>query len=174
MTQAINRRVALYCRISTSEQSAERQEYDLKAFAERSGYEVIAVFTEVASGAKNDRPERAKVMQLARDRKIDAILVTELTRWGRSTTDLLSTIQELADWKISLIAQSGKLDFDLTTASGKLMLTLMAALSEFERGLLTERVNSGLAAARKRAKNSAGNRGKIPATNMPKSLENAC
>ena len=76
--------VAIYCRVSTDDQTCDRQERDLRAFAKRAGLKVVAVFKETASGAKNDRAERNKVMALARAHKIDAILVTELSRWGRS------------------------------------------------------------------------------------------
>jgi putative DNA-invertase from lambdoid prophage Rac len=107
------------------------------------------VFKETASGSKNDRVERKKVMALAQAREIDAILVTELSRWGRSTQDLVQTLDELHSWKVSVLAQSG-LSFDLSTASGKLMRTIMAGLAEFERDLIRDRVRSGLAAARLR------------------------
>jgi putative DNA-invertase from lambdoid prophage Rac len=73
--------VAIYCRVSTDDQCCERQERDLKAFARRSGQKIVAVFKETASGADDDRPERKKVMALARAREIEAILVTELSRW---------------------------------------------------------------------------------------------
>jgi putative DNA-invertase from lambdoid prophage Rac len=141
--------VAIYCRVSTEDQSCERQERDLRAFAKRAGHEIVAVFKETASGAKNDRAERKKVMALAQTRKIDAILVTELSRWGRSTQDLVQTLDDLHSWKVSVLAQTG-LSFDLSTASGKLMRTIMAGLAEFERDLIRERVKSGLAAARSR------------------------
>jgi putative DNA-invertase from lambdoid prophage Rac len=95
------------------------------------------------------RPERAKVLALARARKIDAILVTELSRWGRSTQDLVQTLDDLHGWKVNVLAQTG-LSFDLSTASGKLMRTIMAGLAEFERDLIRDRVKSGLAAARVR------------------------
>ena len=72
--------VAIYCRVSTDDQSCERQERDLRAFAKRAGHKVVAVFKETASGADNGCPERAKVLALARAHKIDAILVTELSR----------------------------------------------------------------------------------------------
>jgi putative DNA-invertase from lambdoid prophage Rac len=140
---------ALYCRVSTSDQSCERQEQDLKAFAKRVGYKVIATFKETASGADDDRPERSKVMALARAREIDAILVTELSRWGRSTQDLVRTLDDLHGSKVSVLAQTG-LSFDLSTSTGKLMRTIMAGLAEFERDLIRERVKSGLAAARAR------------------------
>jgi len=141
--------VAIYCRVSTDDQSCERQERDLRAFARRSEHEIIAVFRETASGAKNDRAERKKAMALAQARKIDAILVTELSRWGRSTQDLVQTLDDLHSWKVSVLAQTG-LSFDLSTASGKLMRTIMAGLAEFERDLIRERVKSGLAAAKAR------------------------
>jgi DNA invertase Pin-like site-specific DNA recombinase len=123
--------VAIYCRVSTDDQSCERQERDLRAFAKRSGHEIVgfnwdrlpstavsaAIFRERASGAKNDRAERKMVMALAQARKIDAILVTELSRWGRSTQDLVQTLDDLHNWKVSVLAQTG-LSFDLTAVSG--------------------------------------------------------
>jgi DNA invertase Pin-like site-specific DNA recombinase len=87
--------VAIYCRVSTDDQSCERQELDLRAFARRGGHRIAGVFKETASGAKNDRVERKKVMALAQARDIDAILVTELSRWGRSTQDLVQTLDDL-------------------------------------------------------------------------------
>ena len=147
------RRVAIYCRVSTSDQDVARQERDLLAHAERAGYEVIAVHKETLSGirkARGKQPvERARVMALAQRREIDAVLVTELTRWGRSTQDLMSTLGELASWECSLIAQTG-LTFDLSTPQGRLVAGLMASLAEFEHDLLWERVKSGIAAAKAR------------------------
>ena len=90
------------------------------------------MFKETASGADDDRPERKKVMALARAREIEAILVTELSRWGRSTQDLVQTLDDLHGWKVSVLAQNG-LSFDLSTSTGKLMRTIMAGLAEFER-----------------------------------------
>lgn len=141
-------RVAIYARVSTSAQSCDRQVSDLREFAANRRDEVVAEFCEKASGKKDDRAERRKLFELARQRKIDAILVTEMSRWGRNTSDLLDTLKELAQRKVSVVALSGKLDFDMSTAQGKLMVTLLAGLAEFERDLLAERVNSGLAHAR--------------------------
>jgi DNA invertase Pin-like site-specific DNA recombinase len=90
-------------------------------------------------------------MALAQARQIDAVLVTELTRWGRSTLDLVHTLHDLQSWNVSLIAQTG-LQFDLQTPQGKLVASLMAALAEFERDLLRERVRSGMAAAKARGR----------------------
>ena len=140
---------AIYCRVSTADQTCARQERDLRAFAKKAGYKIAGVWKETASGAKDDRAERKEVLALAQARKIDVILVTELTRWGRSMLDLFHTLQDLQAWEVSLVAQTG-VQFDLRTAQGKLVASLMAALAEFERDLLRERVRSGIAAARKR------------------------
>ena len=140
---------ALYCRVSTADQTCARQESDLRAFAKKAGYKVVGVWKETASGAKDERAERKLVLALAQARKIDVILVTELTRWGRSMLDLFHTLQDLQAWNVSLVAQTG-LQFDLRSAQGKLIASLMAALAEFERDLLRERVCSGIAAARER------------------------
>ena len=86
--------VAIYCRVSTDDQSCDRQERDLRAFAERAGHNVVAVFKETASGARNDRAERNKVIAMAQARQIEAVLVTELSRWGRSTQDLVQTLDD--------------------------------------------------------------------------------
>ncbi len=144
-------KVAIYCRVSTTDQSCSRQERDLRAYAQKAGYEVVGVWKETASGSKNNRVERKKVMSLAQSREIDGVLVTELTRWGRSTIDLITTLQDLAHWEVSVIATTG-LQFDLTTPQGKLIASVMASLAEFERDLVRERVRSGLAEAKAKGK----------------------
>lgn len=142
---------AIYCRVSTADQSCERQERDLRAFAERAGYAVVGVFKETGSGVRLDRIERRKVMALAQARRIDVVLVTELSRWGRSTLDLLETLRELEARRVSVVAMSG-MTFDLASATGRMMATVLAGIAEFERELLRERVRSGLAAARARGR----------------------
>lgn len=159
--QSTQAKVVVYCRVSTGDQSCERQERDLLGFAKRAKCWVLKVFKETASGAKTDRAERDRVMQLARERQIEAILVTELTRWGRSTGDLLDTLQELDGYGVSLIAQTG-LQFDLKSPQGKLFATLLAALAEFERDLIRERVRSGIAAAKARGVKIGRQKGQRP------------
>jgi len=143
--------IAIYCRVSTTDQSCERQEHDLRAYARKAGWKVAGVWKETASGADQNRTQRQEIMALAQARKIDAVLMTELTRWGRSTIDLIRTMQDLQSWDVSLIAQSG-LQFDLRTAQGKLIASIMASLADYERDLIRERVKSGIAAAKARGK----------------------
>jgi DNA invertase Pin-like site-specific DNA recombinase len=161
--------VAIYCRVSTDDQSCDRQERDLRAFAERAGHNVVAVFKETASGARNDRAERNKVIAMAQARQIEAVLVTELSRWGRSTQDLLATLNDLHSWGVSVLAQTG-LAFDLATSTGKLMCTIMAGIATFERDLIRERVKSGLAAARAKGKKLGRQAGHRPSDKKAKKV----
>jgi DNA invertase Pin-like site-specific DNA recombinase len=157
----LGQRAALYARVSTSDQSCERQLADLTAFAARGGYEVVATFTETASGTLASRAARNRILDLGQARDIDAVLVTELSRWGRSTQDLLDTLHRLAGWKVSVVAMSG-MTFELDTPHGRMMATLLAGIAQFERDLLSERVKSGLAAARARGKKLGRQPGQRP------------
>jgi DNA invertase Pin-like site-specific DNA recombinase len=134
--------------VSTADQSCERQERDLIAFAARAGYEVVGIYKETGSG---DRSERRKVMALAQAREIDTVLVSELSRWGRSTMDLLNTLRELESRRVSVITLNG-MTFDLSTPNGRMVATFLSGISEFERDLISERVKSGMAAAKARGK----------------------
>ena len=147
----MRRRAAIYCRVSTDDQSCERQERDLSEFASRAGYDVVGIWKEVASGTKNDRAERKKLLAKAQTRAIDLILVTELSRWGRSLTDLMGTVEFLESRGVSLLTQSG-LQFDLATAQGRLIASIFGAIAEFEAELIRERIKSGLANAKAKGK----------------------
>ena len=155
----MGQRAALYCRVSTADQSCARQERDLAAFASRAGYEVVGTFKETGSGVKPDRTERRKVMALAQARHIDAVLMTELSRWGRSTTDLLATLKELETLRVSVIAMNG-MTFDLSSPHGRMIATVLAGIAEFER--IQERIRSGIAAAKARGKRLGRQPGQRP------------
>ena len=157
----MGQRAAIYARVSTSDQSCERQVTELTAFAERCGYDVVGVFKETASGASANRVARNRVLDLAQARQIDAILVSELSRWGRSTQDLLDTLNRLASWKVSVVAMSG-MTFEVETPHGRMEATMLAGIAQFERDLLSERVKSGLAAARARGKKLGRQTGQRP------------
>jgi DNA invertase Pin-like site-specific DNA recombinase len=157
----LGQRAAIYARVSTSGQSCERQVTELTASAERGGYDVVGVFKETASGASANRVARNRALDLAQARQIDAILVSELSRWGRSTQDLLDTLNRLAGWKVSVVAMSG-MTFEVETPHGRMMAAMLAGIAQFERDLLSERVKSGLAAARARGKKLGRQPGQRP------------
>ena len=104
---------------------------------------------EVGSGA-SERQLREKLLEAARRREIDVVLVWRLDRWGRSVTDLLATLQELEHLGVGFISLTEALD--LTTPAGRAMAGLLAVFSEFERDILRERVRAGLAHARQNGK----------------------
>ena len=106
-------------------------------------------FREVGSGAAK-REAREKLLEAARRREIDVVLVWRLDRWGRSVTDLLATLQELEHLGVGFVSLTEALD--LTTPAGRAMAGLLAIFAEFEREILRERTRAGLAHARENGK----------------------
>ena len=100
---------------------------------------------EIGSGA-SQRQRREKLLEAARRREIDVVLVWRLDRWGRSVTDLLATLQELEHLGVGFVSLTEALD--LTTPAGRAMAGLLAIVAEFEREILRERVRAALAHAR--------------------------
>jgi putative DNA-invertase from lambdoid prophage Rac len=109
------------------------------------GWTVAFQVREVGSGAAK-REAREKLLEAARRREIDLVLVWRLDRWGRSVTDLLATFQELEHLGVGFVSLTEALD--LTTPAGRAMAGLLAIFAEFEREILRERTRAGLAHAR--------------------------
>ena len=114
-------------------------------YAVRRGWTIALQVKEVGSGA-SQRQLREKLLDAARRREIDVVLVWRLDRWGRSVADLLATLQELEHLGVGFVSVTEALD--LTTPAGRAMAALLAVFAEFERDILRERVRAGLAHAR--------------------------
>lgn len=143
-------RAGLYARISTNDQQTlPMQNRALREYAARRGWTVTMQVKEVGSGA-SQRKMREQLIDAARRREIDVVLVWRLDRWGRSVTDLLATLQELEHLGVGFVSLTEALD--LTTPAGRAMAGLLAVFSEFEREILRERVRAGLAHARANGK----------------------
>ena len=143
-------RVGLYARVSTNDQQTiPLQIRALREYAARRGWTIALQVKEVGSGASR-RQLREKLLEAARRREIDVVLVWRLDRWGRSVTDLLTTLQELEHLGVGFVSLTEALD--LTTPAGRAMAGLLAVFAEFERDILRERVRAGLAHARQNGK----------------------
>jgi DNA invertase Pin-like site-specific DNA recombinase len=140
-------RVGLYARVSTFDQhTIPLQIRALREYAARRGWTIAMQVKEVGSGAVQ-RQLREKLLEAARRREIDAVLVWRLDRWGRSVADLLATLQELDHLGVGFVSLTEALD--LTTPAGRAMAALLAVFAEFEREILRERIRAGLAHARR-------------------------
>jgi len=117
----------------------------MREYASRRGWRITAQVKEIGSGAAQ-RGKREQLLEAARRREIDVVLVWRLDRWGRSVTDLLATLQELKHLGVGFVSLTEALD--LTTPAGCAMAGLLAVFAEFEREILRERVRAGLAHAR--------------------------
>jgi DNA invertase Pin-like site-specific DNA recombinase len=142
-------RAGLYARVSTNDQQTlPMQSRALRDYASRRGWAIALQVREVGSGAAK-REAREKLIEAARRRQIDVVLVWRLDRWGRSVTDLLATLQELEHLGVGFVSLTEALD--LTTPAGRAMAGLLAIFAEFEREILRERTRAGLAHARRLA-----------------------
>lgn len=143
-------RAGLYARVSTIDQQTLPMELRaMREYAARRGWTIAMQVREVGSGAVK-REAREKLLEAARRREIDVVLVWRLDRWGRSVTDLLVTLQELEHLGVGFVSMTEALD--LTTPAGRAMAGLLAVFAEFEREILRERTRAGLANARQNGK----------------------
>src|SRR6478609_9270014 len=147
--EPIMKRIALYLRVSTSKQDTDNQRRELKAVAARSGWEIVKVFQDNGiSGAKgrDERPGLDAMLKAVNAREFDLVATWSVDRLGRSLTDLLSILQHLKDKGVDLFLHQQGLD--TSTTAGKAMFQMLGVFAEFERGIIKERVNAGLARAR--------------------------
>ena len=143
-------RAGLYARVSTTDQQTlPMQLRAMREYAARRGWMIALQVREVNSGAAK-REAREKLLEAARRREIDLVLVWRLDRWGRSVTDLLATFQELEHLGVGFVSLTEALD--LTTPAGRAMAGLLAVFAAFEREILQERTKAGLAHARQNGK----------------------
>lgn len=131
-----------YVRVSTAEQNETRQKEALKK------YDIDKWFIEKASGKDTNRPRLQEMLEYIRED--DTVYVEEFSRLGRSTADLLNTVQQIEDVGAKFV--SLKENFDTKTPTGKLQMTMMAAIAEFERSMILERQREGIAIAKHEGK----------------------
>src|SRR5205823_6851304 len=125
---SVDMRVGIYARVSTyDQQTLPMQLNQMKEYIKHRGWTLTTEFQEVGSGAKI-RPKREELMRLARARKIDAIVVWKLDRFGRSLADLINSLNELRDLGVVFVSLTESLDF--STLSGRAMAGMLSLFSE--------------------------------------------
>ena len=143
------RRIALYARVSTTEQTTEPQLYALHAYAEARGLELAQEYVdEGVSGAKDRRPALDRLLADARRRRFDVLAITKLDRLARSVRHLTTLAADLEALGVDLIVLDQSID--TSTPSGRFLFNTLAAVAELERDLIRERVTAGISAARRR------------------------
>jgi DNA invertase Pin-like site-specific DNA recombinase len=144
-------RVAIYARVSTKDQSCELQIRDLRAYCAARGFEPAREYIDVGqSGAKEFRPELNKLMEDARKRRFDAIVVWRFDRFARSTKHLLLALEEFRSLGIQFISYQENMD--TSSPLGQALFTIVSAVAQLERDLIWERVSAGLRNARANGK----------------------
>src|SRR5277367_197288 len=141
--------VAIYARVSTSDQSCEMQLHELRQYVARQGWKVFAEYVDTGfSGASSSRPRLDQLLRDARLQKFEAVLVWKLDRWGRSVAHCVRSIQELVSLGIRFLSPNEGIDTGADSPMSKFLLHLFAAFAEMERGIIRERVRAGVRAAK--------------------------
>ena len=149
----MTKRVAIYLRVSTKEQTTENQRRELEVVAQRAGWDVVKVFEDAGvSGAKGreKRPAYDALLKAVARREVDLVAAWSVDRLGRSMQDLVSFLEDLKGHGADLYLHQQALD--TTTPSGRALFGMMAVFAEFERAMIQERVNAGLSRAKAQGK----------------------
>jgi len=131
--------VGIYARVSTHDQTSIQQLESLRSYCLKAGYKVIDEYVDDGESAlKQNRPQYLRLLEDARRRKIEVVLVYKLDRFSRSLKELVNTISMLKEQGVNFISYMEK-DFDTTTATGQLMFHIVSAFAQFERDMISER-----------------------------------
>jgi DNA invertase Pin-like site-specific DNA recombinase len=139
-------RTAIYARVSTLDQAPAMQLRELRACAQHRGLPLVEEFIDHVSGATRERPALERLWQAVRARKVDTVLVWKFDRFARSTKQLIDAPEEFRHLGVAFISITEQID--TSSPMGKAMFTVISAIAEFERSLISERVRAGIAKAR--------------------------
>ncbi len=139
-------RAAAYARVSTTDQEPANQLLALRAFAEARSWTVTEFVDHGQSGAKEKRPALDAMLAAVRSRKVDVVVCVKLDRLARSVSHLVTMVRELEALGVDLVVLDQAID--TTTPAGRLLFHVLAAISEFERDLIRDRVMAGIRLAR--------------------------
>ena len=144
-------RIAIYARVSTKDQSCEMQLRDLQTYCAARGFDPVREYVDIGqSGGKDSRPELNRLMEDARKRRFDAIVVWRFDRFARSTKHLLLALEEFRSLGIQFISYNENID--TSSPLGQALFTIVSAVAQLERDLIRERVSAGIRNARAKGK----------------------
>src|SRR5215472_2005541 len=136
-------RAAIYARVSTVDQEPENQLQELRRYVEARGWTAVEYVDRGVSGAKDRRPALDQLMADAKRRRFDVLVCWRLDRLGRNLKHLITLLEDLQVLGVAFVSLGEGID--CTTPAGKLQLHILAALAEFEKARIQERVKAGLA-----------------------------
>lgn len=145
-------KTAIYTRISTDEkkQNIQTQLHPLQEFTKARSWKVYEIYTDQASGAKEERPALKQLLSDAHKRLFDVVLVFRFDRFARSTKQLIQALETFKSLGIDFVSYQENID--TTTPAGKMMFTIISAFAEFEKEIIKERVTAGLQRAKAQGK----------------------
>jgi len=143
-------KVAIYTRVSKEELNPKNQEIVLKDFCKKRGYTIYGIYEDEISGAKLERPALKQLMEDAKQKKFDAVVFWSIDRLARSVLDLWRIADFFRQQGIQLICVSQ--DIDTTTPTGKFLFTILGAVAEFEKDIISQRTKLGILRAKKEGK----------------------
>jgi DNA invertase Pin-like site-specific DNA recombinase len=146
-----DKRVAIYARVSTKDQSVDMQLHDLERYARERGFVIFGIYKDNGvSGTKETRPALSELMNDAKKRKFDTVLVWRFDRFARSTKHLVTALYEFRNLGIDFISYQENID--TSSPLGEAIFTIISAMSKLERDIIAERVKGGLRKARANGK----------------------
>ncbi len=164
MRVALYARAAIYARVSTLDQEPENQLAELRRYVQARGWTGQEFVDHGVSGTKDRRPALDRLVADARQRKVDTVVVWRLDRLGRSLKHLVTLLDELQAFGVGFVSLGEGID--LQTPAGRLQFHILAALSEFEKSRIAERVRAGLARVRANGTRLGRPRAVVPAAKL--------
>ena len=144
-------RVALYARVSTTDQSTESQLLDLRRYVSERGWNIFKEYVdEGISGTKDSRPALNELMNDAKKRRFDVVLVWRFDRFARSTKHLILALEEFRNLGIDFVSYQENID--TSSPLGSAIFTIISAVAQLERDIIAERVKAGLRRAKENGK----------------------
>ena len=152
MKHRARKRVAIYARVSTLDkgQDPQTQLHQLRQYADLRKFDIIGEFVDYAAGQREDRQQYQTMLDKARKRQIDVVLVWRYDRFARSTQALINALNEFRSLGVDFISYQENVD--TTTPQGELIFNIMASLAQFESALISQRVKAGMARAKAQGK----------------------